>query len=471
MSTLASFGKVAGVSARLNRIPVVTRSQKRWGAIAAFLLLFEMMDLNTFAYTAPVLKSQWHLSIGDVANVTGVGFLGMFIGSCIGGRVSDLIGRKRSMLVFTLFYSVCSLCSAVANNIVELGILRGLTGVGLQATMVVLITYVSEMFPTKFRGRAQAYISAVSLLGVPAVAWFSRLVVPLGTEAWRWVYVLGGAGLIMALVSLKALPESARWLEIKGRSAEAEKTLARIEAEARLKINAELPDPVAEPNAATGKFSDLAKNGNLRRVVVLSLLMSFGLAGFYGYNSWLPTLLVSNGLSGEESLIYTSVLSLAAVPGALVAIFFVDKMNRKNALMTIMLTLGVLMPIFGLVGGAAAILTFGLVITLLLQTWAAVLYSYIPEIFPTALRGLGAGIGNGVGRLGAFASTLVLAAIFATFGYTSVFVYLSIVLILGGLVVGVLGVKTHNRTLEAASADANAAAPAAVVAPVAARGR
>jgi putative MFS transporter len=471
MSTLASFGKVAGVSARLNRIPVVTRSQKRWGAIAAFLLLFEMMDLNTFAYTAPVLKSQWHLSIGDVANVTGFGFLGMFIGSCIGGRVSDLIGRKRSMLVFTVFYSVCSLCSAVANNIVELGILRGLTGVGLQATMVVLITYVSEMFPTKFRGRAQAYISAVSLLGVPAVAWFSRLVVPLGTEAWRWVYVLGGAGLIMALVSLKALPESARWLEIKGRSAEAEKTLARIEAEARLKINAELPDPVAEPNAATGKFSDLAKNGNLRRVVVLSLLMSFGLAGFYGYNSWLPTLLVSNGLSGEESLIYTSVLSLAAVPGALVAIFFVDKMNRKNALMTIMLTLGVLMPIFGLVGGAAAILTFGLVITLLLQTWAAVLYSYIPEIFPTALRGLGAGIGNGVGRLGAFASTLVLAAIFATFGYTSVFVYLSIVLILGGLVVGVLGVKTHNRTLEAASADANAAAPAAVVAPVAARGR
>ncbi|MFD9664298.1 MFS transporter [Rhodococcus sp. NPDC059968] len=443
-------------SARLRRVPVVTRIQRGWLAVLAAMLLFDMADSSSFAYVAPAIRTQWGLSIGDIGTITAAAFLGMFVGSVIGGRLADRFGRKRTMVVATIFYSVCSLLSAASTGIYDLALYRVLTGCGLMATTVVLLTYVSEMFPSAKRGRVQATVSAVSLLGVPAMAWLSRWIVPMGPSAWRAIFILGGMGLLAALVSVKVLPESVRWLESQGRTAEAELVVAKIENEAMNALGERLPAAQAEALPPELSPRDLISAGYLRRTIVLCITLSFAISAFYGFNAWMPTLLVEHGLEPSQSLEYTSILSLAAVPGAILAMLFVDRVDRRTAVLVIYVVIAALMLVFGLADDTTVLLGTGLLITVLLQASTVCVYAYMPEIFPTQLRALGAGLGNGAGRLATFVATFVIAAILTRLGYTAVFVSLAAALLLAGLTIGVLGERTRGRSLEEISAVAEA---------------
>src|SRR6266568_7407244 len=97
--------------ARLDRISVITRSHRTWVALLGIFFTFDLVDLNTFAYVAPALRSEWGLSITTVGAVTSASFLGMFAGGLLGGRLADRYGRRPTILVAATFYSACSLLS------------------------------------------------------------------------------------------------------------------------------------------------------------------------------------------------------------------------------------------------------------------------------------------------------------------------------------------------------------------------
>lgn len=448
MTAVSPSGEGARLSDRLNRIPVMTRTHRIWAGMLAGLLLVDMADLNTFAFAAPAIRADWGLDVAEVGTITAASFLGMFVGSITGGRIADRIGRKRVIAGATAFFSVFSLLSAFAVGVVDLAAYRVLTGFGLQALTVVVLTYVSEMFPRSHRGRSQTWIVAFSLLGIPAMAWFARWVVPSGPSAWRWIFVLGGAGVLLLIVVARVLPESVRWLEANGRHAEGLAVVERIEAEARLATGAELPAVAREPAVETGKAADLVRGGYLKRTIVLSLTMMLALSGFYGYNSWVPTLLHEHGFSPAQALTYSSILSLAALPGALLALLFIDKVERRTAVLVIYTVAAALLLVFGFTDSNGILLASGLLITMLLQTVTACMYTYLPEIFPTNLRALGAGIGNGTGRLATFGTTFLVAGLLTWFGFTAVFLYLSAVILLAGLTIGIFGERTRGRSLE-----------------------
>jgi len=437
------------LSDRLNRVPVLTRSHKKWAAMLAGLLLVDMADLNTFAFAAPAIRAQWGLTVGGIGTITAASFLGMFAGSVAGGRIADRFGRKRVIIGATTFFSIFSLLSAFAVGTVDLVIYRVLTGFGLQAMTVVVLTYVAEMFPQFHRGRSQTWIVAISLLGIPGMAWFARWVVPTGPSAWRLIFVLGAVGVLLLFLVARSLPESVRWLEANGRRDQGLVVVERIEHEARESIGGDLSPVVAEPVVETGRPRDLVRGGYLKRTVVLSVTMMLALSGFYGFNSWVPTLLNEHGLTPTQSLTYTSILSLAAFPGALFALLFIDRVERRTAVLVIYTVISGLMLVFGFTANDGVLLASGLLITMLLQSATACIYTYLPEIFPTNLRALGAGIGNGVGRLATFATTFLVAGLLTWLGFTAVFIYLAAVIVAGGLVIGLLGERTKGRSLEA----------------------
>ena len=99
-------GEPAGhddIAARLDRLPVITRTHRTWVVLLGALFVFDLVDLNSFAYAAPALRTQWGLSIGTVGVVTSAGFVGMFLGAIVGGRLSDRIGR-RPVLILSLIH-------------------------------------------------------------------------------------------------------------------------------------------------------------------------------------------------------------------------------------------------------------------------------------------------------------------------------------------------------------------------------
>ncbi|MCQ4129035.1 MFS transporter [Rhodococcus erythropolis] len=427
---------------------MITRSHKRWLAVLAALLLVDMADLNTFAFAAPAIRADWGLSVGDVGSITAASFLGMFLGSIVGGRLADRFGRKRVIMGATVFFSTFSLLSAFAVGVADLAAYRVLTGFGLQAMTVVVLAYVAEMFPSLHRGRAQTWIVAISLLGVPAMAWLARWIVPMNPSAWRWIFVLGASGLFLIVATVRWLPESVRWLQENGQHDRAEEIVAKVEKEARQITGTDLPPIVLQPVVAAGRPSDLLRSGYSKRTLVLCLTMALALSGFYGYNSWVPTLLTEHGFSTTQSLAYSSVMSLATVPGALLALLFIDRVERKTAVLVLYLAVGTLMLIFGFTDSSVVLVGSGLLITMLLQASTPCVYTYMPEIFPTSLRALGAGIGNGVGRLAVFGTTFLVAALLSRLGFAAVFIYLAGVVVLAGLILAVFGERTRGRSLE-----------------------
>ena len=196
--------------------------------LLGIVFFFELSDINTFSFAAPAIRIAWHLSIATIGVVTSATFFGMFVGAMTGGWFSDLLGRKRALILSTLWYSGFSLLNALVWNSTGLFLTRLLTGVGLSAMTVVGITYVSEMYPAKVRGAYQGWIMMIGLAGIPVTAYVARFCIPIAPWGWRLVFFWGSLGMLF-LAFAGRLEESPRWYEKNGRLAEADDVLNRIE--------------------------------------------------------------------------------------------------------------------------------------------------------------------------------------------------------------------------------------------------
>ncbi|WP_327654355.1 MFS transporter [Streptomyces sp. NBC_00483] len=427
-------------------MPGTTAWQRLWCVVLGALFTFDVVDINAFSYAAPTITEEWGLSLSSVGVATSAAFLGMFCGAVAGGRVSDRVGRKRTIVGGVLLYSAASLLTTLAGGLGFLVVVRFLTGVGISVATGALIVYVAEMFPRASRGRYQSLLLAIGLLGAPLAAFFARLVIPAGEGMWRWVFVLGAGGLVPGLAAARLLPESVRWQCARGRIDDALRTVLRLEDEAERRYGA-LPRPQEEPAVVPAGLRDLLRGGNLRNLtvgVVSSVLVSFA---FFAFNAYVPTLLVENGYTRTESLSLTLAFSCAAVPGALLAWPLVDRLERKWAIFGLTVLVAALMLLFGMTRSEVGAAVFGFVLSMLLQTQTAFMYAYLPELFPTQLRGLGAGLSNGLGRLAVFGGGFLFAPMLHGLGFAGFFVLIATILVLGGATTGVFGIRTSGRAL------------------------
>ncbi|MFI5612726.1 MFS transporter [Amycolatopsis sp. NPDC051903] len=411
------------VLARLDRLPWSSH-QRRVVATLALCFAFELADINTFAYAAPALRSFLGISVREVSFITAAGFVGMFLGAAIGGRVAERVGRRAGLRVSVLWFSVFSLLNAVCFDGTTLFIARVATGIGLGAMTVIAITYLAELVPAAQRGRLQAATLALGLLGIPAMSFFARGVIGLGENAWRFVFLFGGLGLV-ALVLVSRLPESPHWLLAKDRGREAEAVVDRIEAVVSRKH--ELP-PVPEAAAAAAPaprvpVRELFRGKLARRTIMLALVWAFLTISYYGFASFAPTLLHEHGFSVTSSVGYSALTTLGAVPGALLAWPVADRFGMRGPIIGFSLVFAGSGIAYGLTFEPAAIITFGILVAALNQTLVALMYSYTPRLFPTAVRATGTGFCYGIGRVLNALGPLVIGQIYLSTGYVPVFLF------------------------------------------------
>src|ERR1700704_1434822 len=242
-------------AARLDRLPIFS-FHRRMMWLLSFCFFFELADINTFSFSAPAIRAQWGISIGTVGIITSATFFGMFIGATTGGWFADRVGRKRALNIAVILFSLFSLLNALAWEPIGLFGARLLTGIGLSAMTAIGITYIAEMYPARIRGTFQGWVMFIGLIGIPTAAFVARLVIPMAPWGWRLVFVWGALGLLFPLLATR-LEESPRWYERRGRFADADAALNRIE-EAALREAKALPAPdpaIAEPRE--GRFLQL----------------------------------------------------------------------------------------------------------------------------------------------------------------------------------------------------------------------
>lgn len=435
---------------RLDRLPI-SRFHKTTIAGLAFAYFFEFADINTFAITAPKVRVQWGSDVSHIAYVTSLSFVGMFIGSVVAGGLADRLGRKRTLTLTTMWFSVWSLATVFAWDMLSMGVFRVLTSAGLSAMTVVAVVYLNEVFPRAQRGKFQAYVIMIGICGTPATNLIASLVVPMGEQTWRLVYLWGALG-VLFLVFLRKLVESPQWLESRGRHDEADAVLRSLESRAAAE-HGELPaaaEPVTAEPAAKPGLGLLKQKKFVLPTLLLSVLWITQTIGFFGFSSWAPTLLAAEGVSVEDSLFFVALTTVGAPLGSFLAAQVTDRFERKWCLVVFGLVIAASGLLYGLTFVPVLVVVFGFMVNLFERGYTALAYAYSPELYDTDGRSLGTSISYGVGRLSNAAGPLIIAGLYSGFGYMTVFYFIGGTWIVGALALALFGPATREIRLQAA---------------------
>jgi MFS transporter, putative metabolite:H+ symporter len=478
----STHSTVSSMAERMERLPLGS-FHRRFIALVSLGNFFDLYDIFIVAYIGAALQQSGFFSLKQFSVFVASGFLGMFFGTIVFGMGSDQMGRRSAFISLLLIYSVFTLAGAFAPSAGWLIALRFFAGLGIGAEIIVIDTYVTEIVPGRARGRYVAITQVAGFCAVPVAAVLSRLLLPTHFlfAGWRWVMVIGGSGALLSWYFRRNLPESPRWLESRGRTAEAEAVVTALEAEsfATATRSGEWPfDSAQDKRVASGEralesdrdrratsgevasrgalstravergsFAELWRQPYLPRTVMLVLFQALQTIGFYGFANWAPTFLLKRGVSLLHSLEYTLLIALVSPIGPLLGAITSDRLERKWTIVVLALLVALFGLGFGNATAPAAVIAFGALLTLCNYWFSAAFHAYQAELFPTRIRATGVGFTYSWSRLSAALSSLLIGAVLV-YGVPAVFVLLASAMGGVALIIAVLGPRTNRMPLE-----------------------
>lgn len=440
----------ASIAARIERLPLCG-FHRRFITLISLGGWFDFYDIFMMAYLGAALQHSGFLTLTEFSYVIAAGFLGMFVGTIIFGMGSDAFGRRTSFTLMLLIYSIFTLLGAFAADAWTLTMLRGLAGIGIGAELVVIDTYVTEIVPSRARGRYIAITQLVGFTAIPVVALLSKLLVPTEwwLEGWRWVMVIGGLGAVFVWYLRRRLPESPRWLESTGQPDRAEAIMHAIENEVEDELREPLPKPQVLPVQKRSRLPlcelwQPAYRGRTAMLMVFHLLQTIGI---YGFANWAPTFLLAQGKTLGQSLEYGFLIALVSPVGPWLSVITTERVQRKRMIVVLALLMAGSGLMFPFARDAFAIVRIGALLTIFSYWFSAVLHAYQAELFPTRARATGVGFTYSWSRLSAVFSTLIVGALLGH-GVLAVFIFMAAAMIGVALVVGLYGPNTNALALE-----------------------
>jgi putative MFS transporter len=444
------------LAARLERLPV-SRFHYKLLFAGGLGYTFDAMDGAIVAFILPSVTRQWGLSSGATGILGSSLLIGFLFGALAAGILGDKIGRRAVMVSALVLYSAASVVAALAPNFAVLFVARVIAGMGTGAESAIIAPYLSEFVPSRVRGRYVGSLAGFFAFGYVFASLLGYFLVSDVPQGWRWVQLVTAVPILMLLWWRRTLPESPRFLHVHGRVAEAERVVSEIESEVAARTGRALPpvqphEAVEDVHVSSGRVLDNLRSlmsPGLRKTTITSWVYWFvAIFTYYGFFTWIPSLLVKQGFDISKSFLFSIVIYLAQIPGYYSAAFLSERLERK---WTIVLYLaGGAAGALGLAfaGSSTQILIWGVVLSFFMNGNAALEYSYTSEIYPTMIRTTGLGVASAIGRVGGIIAPIVIGFSYSTVGFGGVFAMLLVLLLIGSAVVAVFGQKTTGRSLE-----------------------
>jgi putative MFS transporter len=430
--------------ARLDRVPL-NRFHWRLLVTSGLGWMFDAMDVLLIGFLVTPISKEFALAPAQVGLVASAGFVGMFFGAAISGRLADRYGRRLIFQATLVLFSIGAVLSALAPTFETLLAARVVAGLGLGGELPVVATLVSEFSPRAQRGRMIVLLESFWAYGTILAGLVALFVLP--QFGWRGAFVVAALPALYVAYLRSALPESPRYLAERGRTAEADAVVRRVEragGAALLTLGA----AVAPARSGRASVAALWTPAYARRTAMLWILW-FGIVfTYYGIFLYVPSLLVARGLPEVRSNEFFFLSTIAQIPGYFSAAWLVERWGRKPTLITYLLGTAGAALLFGTSGtGATAFLALALLSFFNLGAWGVV-YTYSPELYPTAVRATGAGVAAAVGRIGGIIGPFLTPVLVPTLGQTGVFAMFVAVLVVTATSVWLLAEETRGRSLE-----------------------
>jgi AAHS family 4-hydroxybenzoate transporter-like MFS transporter len=394
----------------------LSRFQIRTIVLCGLVLVLDGYDALTMGYLVNPVADATHIPVHSFGPILSASLLGLMVAALGTGPIADRWGRKWPVIFSALAFAVFAILTAHATTLLQFFFCRFLTGLGLGGAMPNVVALASEYSPKP----KLAVVVALLFTGMPLGGWLCGLLssVLIPTWGWRWVLYIGGiVPLAIALLLILALPESVRFLVVRGKDAQKmRKILARISPEfASGQI--ELSSRSDEQPRRGVPVKHLFTEGRALGTILLWIPNFLNLLLLYFINSWLPALLRQSGMSVSRAVTATAFFSFGGVFACLVE---GSLLNRVGAHRT-------LVAEFGLSGLLIAGLSY-----LLRPFWLAVVVTFVlglqvigaqaglnalaAKFYPTSIRSTGVGWALGVGRIGSIVGP-VLAGMLLTAGW------------------------------------------------------
>lgn len=369
----------------------------------SLLLIFDGYDFFVYGTVLPILMQQWHLSALEAGALSSYAYFGMMLGAVLFGTLADQVGRKKSIAVCCLLFSIATLVNGFTTNPAEFGVCRFIAGLGCGGLMPNVVALMSDYAPRKSRSLLVAIMLCGYPLGGMLAAGLGMYLLP--RFGWEAMFYVGVVPLLMLPLILWHLPESIGVLWREGYSTQARSMLLRVDPACKVG-----PDDllcVEGGSSSKACMPTLFQQGKAVRTVLLWLAFFCCLLMIYALGSWLPKLMTSEGYSLGSSLSFLVVLNVGAVLGAVVGGWFGDRFPLPKVLVMFMLLAGGSTALLGL-NSPAPILY--LLITLAGATTIGtqiLLYACAAQFYEMSIRSTGIGWASGISRNSAIAGPLL----------------------------------------------------------------
>ena len=452
---MESSGHAQVVTETLNPFVVASAAV---AALGGFLFGF---DTGIISGALLFIKQEFGLSANLQQLVVGSLLLAAVVGALLGGPISDVWGRKRTLILAALIFGVGALVASFSPNLAVLVVARVLLGLAIGIASMIVPVYIAEIAPPRVRGALvslQQFMITVGIMVSYLVSYaFS------GSGAWRWMLGVGMIPAAILFVGMLPLPESPRWLLAKDRRQDALGVLHRIRHEEH-NPEAELAEIEAVHKMQAGvSYQDLFRP-SVRPALVVGVGIAFinQMVGVNAVIYYAPTILKDAGFSSSAAILATTGVGILNMLVTLCALLLIDRVGRRPLLLAgisgVLLALIVLGATYLLPGGpsgAGFLLVAGLLVYI--ASFAASLGIAIwllnSEVYPLEVRGKGAAAGAFTHWVLDFVIASTVLTLIATITPTGMFWFYGLFAILGIVFVLRRVPETKGKTLEEVSEE------------------
>ncbi|MFW5943670.1 MAG: sugar porter family MFS transporter [Bacteroidota bacterium] len=386
-------------------------------AIAAFGGLLFGFDTGVISGALLLIKDDPNLVINGMTQlpertqewIVSITVLGAAVGALGSGRITDVLGRKKVLIITALIFAIGSVGLAAANSVAALIIWRGIIGIAIGVASYTVPLYISELSPTHVRGALVSINQLAITVGI-----FVSYLVDLGfanfDEGWRWMFIVGLVPSLILFIGMFFLPETPRWLMNYKTESQAKKVLDRVGEPKRDEVLEQIKINIQKEREQPGILKALgAKWVRPALIIGIGIMLVQQLTGINTIIYYSPTIFEMAGFGAETGdPVYNAILpslpiGFVNVLFTVVAIYLIDRWGRKPLLylgligmIVALLAMGISFTFYQSVGGAAlkwvSFVSMIVYIPFFAVSLGPIAWVLISEIYPTKIRGLGMSI-------------------------------------------------------------------------------
>ncbi len=371
--------------------------------------------------------------------------VGIFVGTLLGGYVTDLVGRRRMFIIDVVAIALFSVLSIFVTTPLQLVLVRFLIGVFVGADYPIATSLIAEFTPKKYRSISMGMVSAAWYCGATVAAFVGYAFYGV-VDGWKWMLGSAVVPCIVMLIGRHDIPESPLWLAQKGRAQEAREVLDKTFG---TNITLEVEDPEGKTS-----FLEFFKSGYLGRVLFLGMFILCQVVPMYAIYTFGPQIMAAFGLAeGHMSILGEAVVSFFFLVGTFPAMIYLNRWGRRPVLLGSLFLMAIGLLILGIVPSAPImVIIIGFGLYAFFSGGPGILqWLYPNELFPTHVRATAVGIAIAFSRIGTVIATYMTPIFLVRFGIGPTMLVAAALVIIGLVLSFIFAPETKGKSLAESS--------------------